>query len=528
MPRDLSDRYTGRRGYFRTPDRLRWWKYALAVVAFGCAVAWAAVDVVKPPGAAYAHTHGPLTNPHAAFDTNCAACHVAHAAGDFSPAALFDTRARWHDLTCDKCHAGAPHHASVTAEGRQFHDRCSNCHHDHNGRLNSLVRIADTHCTGCHGNLTKWNEPNKSPSGTMYENEVTDFAKEKGHPKFRSLTLDERPRTLTFSHALHMNPGQAYSPDGKEAMTVGKLRKLAGDAAAARYAPGAADDAKVRLDCASCHQLDPGRGTKEFDALKAQLDAAGEPTKSLLPPRPEGAYFLPVNFDVSCRSCHPLAATEGTFAGKVLPRFEVPHRKQPADLLGDLKAGYLKALIATDNPALAVRPEPGGRLDGEPEAGARKLSEEVTRLAEAARKELLSGGGCAKCHKTTGADPLRIEPVPDRTVWLTHAKFNHAAHRGATCATCHPNTGGAPIAKADADKPEPVQIEGVESCRACHAPLGTKVTLPDKSVVSGGGVRHGCTDCHRYHHGDQPLQGRGGESWFPKEPRDLADWLKGN
>ena len=86
---------------------------------------------------------------------------------------------------------------------------------------------------------------------------------------------------------------------------------------------------------------------------------------------------------------------------------------------------------------------------------------------------------------------------------------------------------GATISTVEAARPEPVQILGAESCRACHSPLSTKVKLPDDSQVSGGGVRHNCTDCHRYHHGERLMQGRGGESWFPKEPRDLADWLRG-
>ena len=63
--RDLSDRYIGKRGYFRTPDAIRRGKYALAVVALVGAGAWAAVDVLRPSKAAYAHSHGPLANPYA-------------------------------------------------------------------------------------------------------------------------------------------------------------------------------------------------------------------------------------------------------------------------------------------------------------------------------------------------------------------------------------------------------------------------------------------------------------------------------
>src|SRR5215212_9134642 len=92
--RDLSDRYTGKRGYFRTPGALELWKRVLAWVALAFALAWVVVDVAQPHGATYAHTHGPLANPHGAFDNNCAACHVAHA-GKFSVGEVFNVRDRW-------------------------------------------------------------------------------------------------------------------------------------------------------------------------------------------------------------------------------------------------------------------------------------------------------------------------------------------------------------------------------------------------------------------------------------------------
>ena len=101
----------------------------------------------------------------------------------------------------------------------------------------------------------------------------------------------------------------------------------------------------------------------------------------------------------------------------------------------------------------------------------------------------------------------------------------HTEHRGATCITCHPGTYAAP-GPVLVEK-EPVQILGIESCRACHSPLGTRVTLPDKTTISGGGVRYGCTDCHGYHNGDHGLQGRGAQVGFPAKPRDLSDFLRG-
>ena len=133
--RDLSDRYIGRRGYFRNPDAIRKGKYALSLIALFAVIGWAVVDVMQPSRANYGHSHGPLTNPHAAFDDNCSACHASYSAGDVGLLSAFNARERWHNLTCEKCHSGPAHHASATPEGAARHKLCSNCHHDHQGRL---------------------------------------------------------------------------------------------------------------------------------------------------------------------------------------------------------------------------------------------------------------------------------------------------------------------------------------------------------------------------------------------------------
>jgi hypothetical protein len=557
--RDLSDRYIGRRGYFRNPDAIRKGKYALSFIALFAAFGWAAVDVLQPSRAAYGHSHGPLANPHAAFDDNCNACHASYSLSDFGPFSMFNARERWHNLTCDKCHSGPPHHDSATPEGAARHKICSNCHHDHQGRLFSLVRLNDRDCNACHENLAKWHDPDKSLSkhdGGPYANKVTNFVTD--HPKFRSLAGEDgeekgppkhKPRTLIFSHGVHMSPGQAYDPTGKEAMTVQKLRALGGKVAVDRYAPGAADGDKVQLACASCHTLDTEIGSSRFQKETATLDK-GDPIRALLPPRTEGAYFLPVNYEAHCRSCHPTTAIEGSVVKGtdrlIVPRFDLPHRKQTSEIRALLRAGYVKELIALGElprakPGDVVKPPQQPGLPPEavkPDPELLAFESKVKELTEKAERLLFNGEeGCAKCHKTepnksgdgVGFD---IKPVPDRTVWLAHAKFNHASHRGATCASCHPNTKGQPTSQEDAKKPEPVQILGLESCRTCHSPTSTRVKVPDPKTGTevetfGGGVRANCTDCHRYHHGDQPLQGRGAQSWYPEKPRDLVDWLKG-
>jgi hypothetical protein len=517
--RDLSDRFTGNRAYFRRSEWMRHSRYLLAAVALVLAGVWAVADVVAPTQVAYSFSHGPLANPHAAWENDCAACHVESSSSDFGIRSVFNTRQRWQAMTCEKCHAGAIHNANLTATGREFNNQCSNCHHDHEGRNFSLVRLADSSCTHCHADLAS----NHATGNPKCAAKVTDFVKD--HPEFRPLTTPPE-RKLKFSHSLHMNPGQVHLQGGQEAMTVGKLRKLSGQGAVSRYSTSNNDADLIKLDCASCHQLDSGSGTPDYSKVKDALEAVGEPTNAVWPARPAGTTMLPVNFEAHCRSCHPLRAPDGLTAGVVVPGFDVPHRKQLDELKGEVDAGYLRSLVAKDHPALAVPIGPGGMLEKPLATPATTLRDAAASLTSKGMAALTTGeGGCAKCHDIAGS---KVERLPNRTVWFQSAMFDHTAHRGATCATCHPGTSAAYGSSGSTlVEKEPAQILGIDSCRACHSPSGTKVTLPDKSTISGGGVRYGCTDCHRYHNVDHGLQGRGAQVGFPKKPLGLADFLRG-
>ncbi|MBA4189552.1 MAG: hypothetical protein C0467_16325 [Planctomycetaceae bacterium] len=525
--RDLSDRFTGNRRYFHRSEWMRRDRFLLSAVAFVLAGLWAVADIAAPEKVAYSFSHGPLANPHAAWENDCAACHVGFSTSDFSPLSVFNTRQRWQAMTCEKCHAGAPHNANLTASGREFHAQCSNCHHDHSGKDFSLVRLADSSCTRCHANLAA-NQATGNPNCAA---KITGFTTD--HPEFRPLSTPPE-RKLKFSHSLHMNPGQAHIKGGQEAMTVAKLRQLSGEAAVQRYTDSKQDGDLITLACASCHTLDSGAGTANYDKLKAALDSAGEPARSVLPARAAGATLLPINFEAHCRACHPLRAPDGASAsGLVISGFDVPHRKQIEELTGEVAAGYLRSLAAKDHPALATPVGPGGMIDQPLATPARTLRDESARLTSKAISSLTtSDAGCAKCHDVTPASAqdkfAKIAPLPNHSVWFKWAMFDHTAHRGATCATCHPGTGAAytPPGTLLVEK-EPLQILGIDSCKACHSPSGTKVTLPDKTAISGGGVRYGCTDCHRYHNADHGLQGRGAQVGFPAKPLDLADFLRG-
>ncbi|HSQ56210.1 MAG TPA: cytochrome c3 family protein, partial [Gemmata sp.] len=285
-----------------------------------------------------------------------------------------------------------------------------------------------------------------------------------------------------------------------------------------------ADHDRIQLNCSSCHKLDSEIGTPGNEAARAALAKAGEPARSVLPPRAEGAYFLPVNFEANCRSCHPLHAPAGASAGHVIRGFDLPHRKQYSELKGELEAGYLRSLIQARHESLAAPARPGGALDPRHAIAVRTLSEETSRLARSAERLLLTGAsGCAKCHDVLNAEVAR---VPDRTVWFAKTRFDHTRHKALSCAACHPGAAFAPAGQALAEK-EPVQILGIDSCRACHSPSGTRVVLVDGAAARGGGARHGCVDCHRYHNAEHGLQGRGARGLLPRRRLDIAEFLRG-
>jgi len=539
--RQKANRFTGNRAYFRKhADWIRQYRWYLAGAATLIPVLVMAGYSVAPNSTSYMHSHGELANPHAAWEHKCDACHKQQSWGEHK-GGLLDAESRWHDMTCEKCHQGAAHNANISAAGTDYHNRCSNCHHDHAGRTNSLVRIDDEHCTKCHSDLNTWAKSGKPKCDGM----VTNFASK--HPDFRPLK-ETKPtdRTLKFNHGVHMSPGQAYTPNGKEAVTVAKLREWS-PALAERYIkPGQAADAVINLTCASCHEQDPGVRNADFNKLRDELSFRGEPTHAVLPVRPAGANFLPIDFEAHCRVCHPLNAPTGAVKAQgnseqtyMISGFSVPHRRQPDQLERDLGAGYLASLVAQKQPAMKAPPGPGGPLDPLPKFDAGTLRDEVGRLTADARKRLLTPGGnvtinksegCAKCHDIKDN---KVPQVADRTVWFQAAKFNHLAHRATDCMQCHPGTKAAPHPdfKAEDNYESPsATILGIALCQSCHAPAGTKVKLPDSSQeIRGGGIRYSCVDCHKYHNGDHGLQGRAAAAMLPppNELLTLPEFLNG-
>jgi hypothetical protein len=517
--RDRSDRYADHRGYFRRVTPFTRGKVQLSVLALLTAVTWGAADLVWPQPMRGSHTHGVIAGPHTPWANDCEACHrPLHSASNTS---LFAASARWQDFSCERCHAGPAHHApnpdsANAGADAAFHNNCGNCHHDHNGRSASLVRLADSHCTGCHAKLNHHPAAKLAyPGGPPLHATVTDFTKD--HPDFRGLEQPAESRALKFSHALHMTPGLVYLPGAKGALTLAEISRLSSHEYTKLYADRANAHGLIELNCASCHRLDAGAGSKSFDALNAALHATGEPARSVLSARAAGAAFLPVNFDAHCRACHsdPITAPPVVIGKDVVigdpAGIRLPHRRAWSEMRGEAMAGYLKRMLEDRHRLLAPPAVPGGRTDAERATETRAVRAEAERLADKAMAKLSASEGCVKCHDLKNGE---IVPHPNRTVWLPSARFDHTSHRATKCLDCHPGTqaaytpGGKPIEKEQVKK----NILGIDSCKACHSPAV--------------GVRHGCTDCHSYHDGGHPLRGRGAAGRAPAVPLGIAEFLR--
>jgi hypothetical protein len=489
--------------YYKRPNFLERWKNWLAAAALVVPIVWLGTGLLRSDSGRLAYSPGPVAAVHATWENNCTACHTPFTpiAGTTWATSLLG-QGHTSDQRCQTCHAGPPHHRNQTPELA-----CAACHHDHRGRDASLVRLADADCTQCHSNLAG----HLKEGNPKYEN-VTSFGA--NHPEFRVLR-DPDPGKLKFNHQLHLSPGMAPPDKGDPQWTLAKIP--APDRERYRQA-GQKDDEPVRLDCASCHQVDSGD-------LKGKSDQASAlPVAALLPARSAGAYMLPVTYENHCRACHPLTLPLQSGDQRDAPLVTVPHGLQPADVrtfLWGAAANQKEKQLAELQPER--RPLPGKDRS----AAAKKARAEVDQKVDKELKELLyererrragkvlflGKQTCGECHHYEGTDgdaPKKIQPTAVRSVWFDHAVFNHTAHRRVECLACHEQ------AKNSVDSVD-VLLPGIENCRQCH-----------RSESAGhGGARSNCTECHRYHNGDASQQGVGARARDPRERVPLERFLSG-
>lgn len=453
------------RSYHGRWDRLEWAKYGVAAAFVAATLAlwgWS----VNRGEAGWLTSPGPVASPHAAWESQCGACHAA--AGAVRPGTF--ASAWWGTPVtaaerCVVCHKAPAHDPKDPAASQD----CAACHHDHQGRNFSLVRLDDETCLNCHRDL----EGRLHCSGPFAATT---------HPPFSGVPAKEKSG-MTFTHALHLRAG--LRGKGRE-FTLDRLseddRK--------RYSRYQTKEG-LKLECAACHRLD----RDEQDRPGAEAGRR---------PRHGGAGFEPVRFEDHCRACHPQRLHPED------PARQAPHGLQLAELTSLLRGDLLARLGPRPRlDASPDRPTPGREPRRLPPP--RDVEHEVTRLVGLAVE---GRDGCALCHQMTKAAPPKIVPTEVRPVWLEHGLFDHAAHRAVTCQECHAK---AAISVEASD----VLVPGIDTCVTCHAPQSRGPGL------TTGGVRSRCTDCHQYHRGTHPLQGRGSAPRDAGRKRSASDLLNG-
>lgn len=417
--------------YYRRPRRLgravRWIGGAVLVLSV------AAVALTFFPGRPAVYQAAPLSPAHAMFNNQCNLCHTE----GFETARRFwpnDARVTSvPDQACLRCHDGPLHNdQQVKVPG------CASCHKEHRGHA-QLAQIPNGQCTDCHADpRRKDGMPSRFPPVTGFDQQHPEFA------LFRDKDPHD-PGQLHFNHEVHLRS----------------------------HGIQAADGSNVKLNCASCHELEADR-----------------------------RYMKPVSYEKHCSQCHPLSvqivdAGKGAAAVRMAEMFRIqpaPH-VAPEAVRSALRERLIQAVkecpTLLETPAETVDPFPPGRVEAAPN----DATAWVERQLRKNERLLFQGaGGCAFCH--VRKEPPAHKPMPDLPVfeptalpkrWFAHSRFSHDSHRLLVCTECHAATGS----RQTAD----VLMPHIATCQKCH---NAQVGAPSD-----------CSNCHRYHDHDRNSGWRG-------------------
>ncbi len=393
--------------YFLRRGRLRRWRGPLGVVlAFGCLAAVLAVS--SWPGGRRTFQAAPVSEAHAMFNDDCAACHTK----SFRTAGRLvggDEVRSVTDQACLHCHDGSIHHP------RQMGTMaCAACHPEHRGhRL--LARVDDRHCTTCHADLASHTDPSwKSDLGRKVR-DVSAFASG-SHPPFDAWDGKRDPGTIRFSHQKHLKPEgvPVQNPSGRRILT-----------------------------CLDCHRPDEDR-----------------------------RYMQPIRYQRDCASCHPLSVPIEAELANEPARHPSPGesartvRAELRDRLIRYIQGHPAALEGRETPE-PERPIPGrDRRAVAPMTGT-QWQWANSHLDRVERPLFDGAGGCRFCHTEVSNPTQRPEGLPQyaepalTTRWFPQSTFNHDSHRALNCQECHAGT-------SRSDQSSKVLMPKIETCQRCH------------------------------------------------------------
>ena len=483
--------------HYKSADWILRSKLLLSAVALVLAGGWSLWGLTGGRQSKQIFSHGELAAVHATWDSQCSACHRPGQPLRPTAIRLTGTSSPSSAPRCQNCHEGPKHFGTQ----QEADNDCATCHQDHRGRTADLTRVADRACVRCHKNIA-------AAGATRTMENVTSFA-EHHHPPFHSLPTDRTagdPGNIGFTHSRHMRLGLAYDND-RQPMTYGDIDP---EMVEQYRSDGQAMTKLVKLQCESCHQLGPDN--KEIQRTDQEAWSS----------RSTGSYMQPISYEQHCQACHPLRIEPDR------PDVKLPHG-MAAEAIDEYLRRMFRSRFVEENPELfsqqlphrsakePVHPIPGRSevMDSQSETAGDQIESQLDK----ARRNLRSQ--CYQCHDPSGAESEALSVLPANlpVVWLENAEFSHAPHRAVRCTECH---SAADDDRQPADEPKKreskrVMIPGHETCMKCHAP----------ATSTGGGARHDCTECHRYHASDGAFHNDGSKVRNGREKFVIRDFLQG-
>jgi hypothetical protein len=477
--KQIAERYKGNLTYYKLRHP---WRVARFCVSF-IAIVGGIVGILFYQGLIFKKraseeffSAGRISSHHAQFEQDCSRCHDKNAAmgNDLTPAkfkSVLKDRFRHGldfasiDNRCERCHEDEHPPIGLRKE-YDLHEpnvvdkrACSICHMEHLGP-GPMKRVADSQCATCHNNQRAM-EASAQKGMTL---PVAVF--EARHPRqdqvVPPMTRPKQGYTKVFA-SFHGDPARGGHPEFQ------LIREKTADPDTLKFNHSrhfANDIPPVngqKLDCNYCHKPDP-----------------------------QGRFYLRINFDAHCQSCHALQFDERN------PSLHLPHgdvnlvrtflRTLPAQY-AELARTQSKGGNYNDVKTFVAQQMNGLRRQfGSDDAFERAVFFETSPYKrEEAAPSKANFSGCAHCHTVTaeGRVPVVTPPVQiDR--WMLRANFTHAKHTSVSCQDCHQQ---ARTSQLTSD----VLMPAKQNCVVCHSPQTKKVSSD-------------CITCHTYHEPGQPVR----------------------